>query len=259
MLAETGALLASPAVYAISPLIILACGLAVIRLVTTWNYYRSLKQYDDKPHAGQTIVSPAVIPYSLPWLGHTLSFMSTSPGQFWAKLFAWHPRETGICTLLVGGKKTHIVYSPATVQALFRAKSPNRDEFEADLFGKVFLMPSDQIKNAADGKHFEHEMNAKFLTSFEKVNELTAHFTRVLEDVLNKDAGEVVQMDDIGLYTWIRDRMFTASITALMGEKLLEMYPAYCEDFFGFDNVRRLEYRKASSRLRYLLTCCRRV
>lgn len=54
-------------------------------------------------------------------------------------------------------------------------------------------------------------------------------------EVLDQDAADIVKLEEIGLYDWIRDRMFTASTTALMGEKLLEMYPDYCQDFFKFD------------------------
>ena len=110
-----------------------------------------------------------------------------------------------------------------------------RDVFEDDMYGRVFLMPEEQIRNAQNGKHFEHEMNAAYLTRPERVNELTLHFTRVLDQVFGKDADEIVKKDSVGLYDWLRDRMFTASTTALLGEEILKMYPDYCEDFFKFD------------------------
>ena len=110
-----------------------------------------------------------------------------------------------------------------------------RDQFERDLFGKVFLMSAEQIGNAEAGKHMEHEMNAQYMTKHERVNELTAHFTRVLDEEFSKDAEDMVKRESVTLYHWLRDRMFTASTTALMGETLLQMYPEYCEDFFGFD------------------------
>lgn len=110
-----------------------------------------------------------------------------------------------------------------------------RTVFEDVLYEKVFQMDQQQINNAQSGKHFEHEMNAAYLTRPERVNELTAHFTRVLDEVFSKDADEIVKKGSVGLYDWLRDRMFTASTTVLLGEKILEMYPNYCEDFFKFD------------------------
>ncbi|KAK3072640.1 hypothetical protein LTR53_006455 [Teratosphaeriaceae sp. CCFEE 6253] len=225
-----------PLLYALVPFATVAVLLALVRACTTWRYRASLKQFANVPNSGkpQVVESPQ-IPYTLPWLGNTISFLSPVPGKFFDALFRWHPRSTGICTLLIGGRKTHILFSPPAVHALFKAKSPSRDVFERELFRKVFQLPDDQIHNAEKGKHMEHEMNSKYLTNFERVNELTAQFCKVLGEVLVQDAADVACLDRVGLYQWLRDRMFTASTTALMGEKLLERYPGYCEDFFGFD------------------------
>lgn len=224
-----------PVLYAAAPFALVAILLSLIRLYTTWNYYQTLRQFAETPHASNKSVQPPQIPYTLPFLGNTFSFLAPYPGQYWRSLFTWHPRTTGVCTLLIGGRKTHILFSPSAVQALFKARTPSRDVFERDLFHHVFGMPDEQIHNAEAGKHFEVEMNSQYLTKHERVNELTSHFTRVLEEVLDKDAQEIVQLEEIGLYEWLRDRMFTASTTALMGEKLLQMYPEYCRDFYQFD------------------------
>ncbi len=119
---------------------------------------------------------------------------------------------------------------------MFKNKSLMRDVFEQELYEKIFVFPEDQVRNAINGKHHEHEMNAAYMTRPERVNELTDHFCRVLEEVLDKDANDIVNKDSIGLYDWLRDRMFTASTTALFGEEFFKMYPNYCEDFFYFDN-----------------------
>lgn len=226
----------SPILYALSPFLAIALALILTRLITTWNYYMSLRQFRDSPHGGQKIVTPPQIPYWIPWLGNSLDFLKPSPGAFWSQLFSYHPRDTGVCTLLMGGKKSHIVFSPTTVQAIFKAKSPKRDQFDLELYEHVFKMTPDQAQAAFDGKHSEEIMNGKYMINFEKVNELTEHFTKSLENVLSRDAEVIIKKgEDIGLYDWLRDRMFTASCYALFGEKLKEMYPDYCEDFYGFD------------------------
>ncbi|CAJ2510536.1 Uu.00g095050.m01.CDS01 [Anthostomella pinea] len=221
--------------YAIAPFVVVATLLSAVRLYTTWSYYQTMRQFIESPQDGKKKVKPPQIPYSLPWLGNSLQFLDPKPGHYWSELFAWHPRSTGVCTLLIGGKKTHILFSPSAVQALFKAKTPSRDVFEREMFHHVFGMPDEQIHNFEAGKHSQHEMNSQYLTKHERVNELTSHFTRVLEEVLEKDAREVVELEGIGLYEWLRDRMFTASTTALMGEKLLQVYPTYCRDFYQFD------------------------
>ncbi|KAK3671323.1 hypothetical protein LTR78_008783 [Recurvomyces mirabilis] len=225
-----------PLVYSLAPFAISALVLFLVRAYTTLSYYQSLKQFGDSPKAGKHNVTPPQIPYAIPWLGNTTSFLTSKPGHFWQQLFSWYPRSTGVCTLLIGGRKTHILFSPTAVQAMFKARSPSRDVFEQELLSSVFQLPDDQIKNAWAGKSHENEMNSQYLTKHERVNELTTHFTRVLDDVLSKDADDVINLGEIGLYNWIRDRMFTASTTALMGEKLLQMYPEFCQDFFAFDN-----------------------
>ena len=221
--------------YAVAPFLLIALALSSIRLYTTWNYYDTLKKLELGPKNGKTTISPPQIPYTLPFLGNSLGFLNLQPGQFWQKLFSWHPRTSGACTLLLGGRKTHILYSKHAVQAMFKDRIMKRDVFERDMYFKVFLMPAQQVQYAMDGMHFEHEMNAAYLTRPERVNELTATFCKVLDSVLSKDAEDMVKKDSVGLYDWLRDRMFTASTVALLGDNILKMYPNYCEDFFKFD------------------------
>ncbi|KAK0937496.1 hypothetical protein LTR29_010934 [Friedmanniomyces endolithicus] len=137
--------------------------------------------------------------------------------------------------VLLNSLTSRHVQSPSAVQALFKAKSPSRDVFDRDVFQKVFQLSNDQIHNLEAGRHHEVEMNSKYLTNFERVNELTAGLTKVLDEVLAKDSQEIEKFEDIGLYQWLRDRLFTASTRALFGDELLKMYPAYCEDFYAFD------------------------
>ncbi|KAK0264467.1 hypothetical protein LTS09_001946 [Friedmanniomyces endolithicus] len=239
----------------------MALVLSFVTIYTRWQYYQRLRQFVDGPISGkQQLVESPQIPYTIPILGNTLAFLGPRPGQYWNQLFTGHPRSTGICTLLLGGRKTHILFgdvnyvistppfqnkwrsgiyceaSPSAVQALFKAKSPSRDVFDRDVFQKVFQLSNDQIHNLEAGRHHEVEMNSKYLTNFERVNELTAGLTKVLDEVLAKDSQEIEKFEDIGLYQWLRDRLFTASTRALFGDELLKMYPAYCEDFYAFDS-----------------------
>ncbi|KAI7182905.1 hypothetical protein KC324_g8114 [Hortaea werneckii] len=233
--------------YIAAPLAAIALLLTSIRIYTTWSYYLALRQFTSQPHATtgpgvKQSVTPPQIPYTLPFLGNTRDFLAPYPGQYWTKLFSWHPRSTGICTLLVGGRKTHILFSPPAIRELFKARSPSRDVFEHDLFRKVFELPEQQIRNAEAGKHLESEMNSRYLTKRDRVDELTTHFTAFLGQALSRDAMAAGEAEEVGpagevvnLYAWLRDRMFTASTRALMGDKLLQMYPGYREDFYTFD------------------------
>ncbi|WPH03374.1 cholesterol 7-alpha-monooxygenase [Acrodontium crateriforme] len=221
--------------YTLAPVIFGAVLVTLLRAYTTLNYYWALRQFTDSPHAGKKDISSPQIPYTLPFFGNTFSFLTSNPFAYWVELFSWHSRNTGILTLLVGGRKTHIVFAPAAVQALFKSKTPNRDIFEVDLFKKVFEFTSEQLQSAIAGKDFEHEMNATYLVKHEKVNELTAGFCKVLDEVLSEDAADLSKLGETQLYIWLRKHMFEASVTALMGENLLKQYPDFMTDFYQFD------------------------
>ncbi|CZT21397.1 uncharacterized protein RCC_07260 [Ramularia collo-cygni] len=218
------------AVYILSPFAAIAALLALTRILTTINYWRSLRDFKD--NGGKQVVHSPQLPYTIPFIGNAFQFMGNQPGVPY-RLF---PRSTGVCSVLMGGMKTHILYSPTVIQALFRSKSATRDVFEVEMFSHVLAMPMEQIEHAEATKQNELELNSKYLFNFERVNELTSHFITMLESALDEDAEHVVSLDKIGLYEWLRKRMFTASCNTLFGEKLLEMYPDYCEDFFEFDS-----------------------
>ena len=63
-------------------------------------------------------------------------------------------------------------------------------------------------------------------------------FTKVLKDQFAGElkGGEGEKNEASGLYAWLQGRMFKASTTALMGSRLLEVYPNLREDFFEFDH-----------------------
>lgn len=218
-----------------APFVLIALILSFTRISTTINYYRALHNFTKDGPGGQRILAPPQIPYTLPWLGNALSFLTMTPGRFWDRTFAWYPASAGVLTMLVGGRRTHVLFAPAAISALFRAKAPTREGFEAEMYAKVFLMDPAQIRLTETSKQLEHEVNSKYLTNFERVNELTATFTAELDRMLARDAAQVEQLGPVGIYEWLRDRMFDASVIALDGKHLLEMYPQYGADFFKFE------------------------
>ena len=90
--------------------------------LTTLRYHDAMKPTRSTGKDSPPLSEPATIPHSIPWLGHALQFLLSPPGQYWQNLFSWHPRSSGICTLLIAGRKTHIVYSRTAAQVLLRHK-----------------------------------------------------------------------------------------------------------------------------------------
>lgn len=78
----------------------------------------------------------------------------------------------------------------------------------------------------------------RYLLEKKAVNGLTANFMRVLNDQIARALD--VKADEgkeqvVSLYDWIQEKMFVASTTALMGSRMLEIYPNLGEDLFVFD------------------------
>ncbi len=108
------------AVYAATPFVTVALVLSFVTVYTRWQYYQRLRQFIDRPLSSkQQLVESPQIPYTIPILGNTLSFLAPRPGQYWDQLFTGHPRSTGICTLLLGGRKTHILFGDVNAGVAF--------------------------------------------------------------------------------------------------------------------------------------------
>ena len=84
----------------------------------------------------------------------------------------------------------------------------------------------------------QENINHRYVLETKAVNALTAEFTKVLAKQLKMDCGTGKDNEDrkeVDLFAWLQDRMFTASTTAFMGSRILEIYPTLRKDFFDFD------------------------
>jgi len=219
------------------PAVFIASVLLFTRLYTQWRYRKQVRQYARSPSSEkeQFLYHPPQVPYTLPFLGNALDFLVPTPGLFFRHLFQTHPRDTGAATLNLGTNSTHIIFNPHAVNAMFKDRQLSRKRLDRMLIKKCFDVQSDEVEIYYRDPAIEHALNKEYLLKTERVNELTIHFSRVLAEKLAHDAETLPADQDIGLYAWLRDRMFTASTTALMGKHLIEMYPELCTDFFGFD------------------------
>ncbi|KAF1352502.1 cytochrome P450 [Delphinella strobiligena] len=223
------------AIYICSPAIFVLLVVSITRLSTEVSYYYTSSLHRNNYSTKEKPQEPPQIPYNIPFLDHAISFLSTHPIHFFDYISRSHPRDTGGYTLLLGGRKTYVLTSPKAVQALFKARGPHRDKFNADIFEKgLAVSSSDTVKFYSD-KAAQEKLNDNFLLRSDRVNELTFEFSRGLQQVLDEASDTIEQMGEMGLYTWLRDRMFKASTDALMGERLLESYPGLCNDFFEFE------------------------
>ena len=239
-------------IIALPTLLVFGIVLIAVRLYTTYRYRHSLSLHSPSAAKSTKPNPPPPIPYSIPFLGHVIAFLAPYPGDFWSHLFRSHPRTTGACSLLLGGKHSHILFSPSAVQALFKARGLNRDGFNLQIAELGLGIEYKEavkyfgINEAADESGLtpvqqQEWVNHNYLLEKKSVNELTAEFTRVLQEQLAaekfKSEGEdkTTEGRTEHLYSWLQARIFQASTTAFMGSRILEIYPNLRADFFDFD------------------------
>lgn len=235
----------------IVPFLVIAGVLMTARFYTTIRYCLALPCHTSATDKSAKAKPPPPVPYTIPILGHTISFLAPRPGEFWTNLFRSHPRATGACTLLLGGRNIHVLFSPSAIQALFKTRGTAHDSFKLQVVEKgLGIDHKEGLRFFGIGEGPDHtgitpaqqleNIDHNYLLGKKSVNELTAEFVRVLRDQvkskLKGEGGEGKETED-GLYAWLQDMMFNASTTAFMGSRMLEVYPNLREDFFNFDRV----------------------
>jgi hypothetical protein len=220
----------------VSQTLLALCLLPALAMLLTWSfttarYYRQISSLRK-----QSVAEPAQIPYAIPWLGHAIAFLLSPPGSYWDRLFAWHSRSTGICTLLIAGTKTHIIYSKTAAQVLLRHHLAVREDFDTKISTNILDMGVEDVERTETGRHDDTALNRKYLMGPDSVVELTARFAANLEKYLLDDDLKAERSQPVALYYgWLRDRMFRATCHSFLGSRLLEGYPLLAEDIWSFD------------------------
>lgn len=187
------------------------------------------------------VQEPAQIPYTIPWLGSARDFLRPQPGSFVTKLLSWHGRDAGACTVLLGGERIHLLYSTTAISAMFKLKhsTANRDKHSQSITCDVLGMPAEDWTKFGPCQHDDTMIAHEFLLRQSHANEVAKEFSRchgarLRQEMLavRAEAGGRRQVD---LYAWLKSVQFDASVTALMGEHVLEVYPTFGEDFAAFD------------------------
>ena len=188
-----------------------------------------------------------------------MTFLNENPGSFWRMLRA-KLRDTGanvqVCTILLGGKRAHVVNSAAAVQALFKSKHVSRELFnyqiatqalgtsrrDAELMwppsidaGHPTLTATEKDKTKVDKKDGMDALNHEYLLSQTAVNSLTNKFMEYFRSALETEDFDR-EWKTVDLLSWLKKIMFNASTTAVLGTKILEMNPNLAEQFWEYDS-----------------------
>lgn len=236
--------------YVLAAVAFIASVLAYTRLYTTLRYRRSLAALTTTSASKSTqTFAPPRIPYTIPFLGSTVDFLAPKPGLFWTALFKQHPRSIGCCTLRLGPRTAHIIHDPHAVQALFKSKDGNRLEFNIQIARTSLGVPEsdiqkyhgtdkkDRVVSRADAREEEHQLalveriNLETILKADAVNELTTELCRQMQ----KRFDMLQDGQEVDIAKWLRKDMFEASGRALLGEKVFEYYPTFCDEFWDFE------------------------
>lgn len=184
---------------------------------------------------------PAPLPYTIPWLGSAQEFLNPKIGSFFTKLSSWHPREAGACTVLLGGERLNIVYSPTAVNAMFKLKNSvaNRDAFGQTVMTAACGMLPEDFQKYGPNQHKDHQISQEFLLRQSNANELAWEFIRCFTDNIRAEVqalrGQEEPRREVDLYAWLKPLQFASSCTALMGNHIMQAYPDFAQDFVDFD------------------------
>ena len=166
-----------------------------------------------------------------------------------------------LCTTRMGPAKCYIVTGGQNIQAMFKmSRHLSSDQLERQILKSVFHVPDHDIdivqQPARDDKGKVTDMGKKnrmydiekiyenFMLTPHAVNFLTRNFLNVFGEALDK-APEIplppeassreAEWATVNFYEWLKDHMFTASATAFLGSRVLEINPDFAKDFWIFE------------------------
>ncbi|KXT11119.1 hypothetical protein AC579_640 [Pseudocercospora musae] len=214
-------------------LIIGAC-LALVcftRAYTTVAYHRAIK-------TEHGVVHSPVLPYSIPWFGHTLRFLDKDAQRWYPKHVLAPPHD--VFSLMVGGRRTIIVTNAAATRHLFRhtySGGLTRENFVGDLLGKCLLVSPNDISviNTGEGRKAQEEVFLRYLSRREDVRELTRLYSERLAMSYESIPDDKDTSRNVHLYAWLREHIMKSSLATFFGDHLLHVCPDLCTDIFHFD------------------------
>lgn len=211
-------------------------------LYTTFNFY-SASAFPPSSRAGfaEKAITPPCLPYAIPWLGNTLSFLDQTPGRFWKSLRSRLGDKNDACTIVLGGMPTYILAMGAE-NLMKQTKITNRDRFDEIVLRQGFGTRKDDFEKFYRTAHglvggkgkmtWQDSLYHEYLLAPLQVNVLTSKFV----ETFRQELGKLPVSSSQDLVRAVRDAMFTASTTAFMGSKVLELCPNWASDFWTFDS-----------------------
>ncbi|KAF7155431.1 hypothetical protein CNMCM5623_007502 [Aspergillus felis] len=202
-------------------------------LVTSliYNYLFTTVQSIYALHRSQNGRGPPILPYTIPFLGHSFSLLQDT-GAFVHSLRKRYGNSLPVQVVLgpirgyfMSGPDANMFGTPSHAMHLYRNDNSGIDP--TPLRG-THVPPERRVY------FHQHQSAHRFLTG-QALRRMTERFMRFLSDEINDDTrigGEWVQLP--GLYSFWKSRIFHAAVKALFGPYLLSLTPSFEEDFWEY-------------------------
>ncbi|EWZ29436.1 cytochrome P450 [Fusarium oxysporum Fo47] len=196
---------------------------------------------------GQSAREPPRVPYWIPYVGNTIGFAFDTE-RFLSSILSKFGKVP--LRIFVGAEPMYFIPHGQPIIELFKAsrhlttKSLGvmtvRDAFglpESDM--PIYVDEDSQFGHVDPLKRFDFVQHRDLhaLLTGGPLNSMTAKFVEVYSDIIEKDTrlneDDWTEVDD--LYEWLKNNLLRAAITALCGDKFLEISPNFLEDFWLFD------------------------
>ncbi|RKK83075.1 hypothetical protein BFJ63_vAg12946 [Fusarium oxysporum f. sp. narcissi] len=196
---------------------------------------------------GQSAREPPRVPYWIPYVGNTIGFAFDTE-RFLSSILSKFGKVP--LRIFVGAEPMYFIPHGQPIIELFKAsrhlttKSLGvmtvRDAFglpECDM--PIYVDEDSEFGHVDPLKRFDFVQHRDLhaLLTGGPLNSMTAKFVEVYSDIIEKDTrlneDDWTEVDD--LYEWLKNNLLRAAITALCGDKFLEISPNFLEDFWLFD------------------------
>ena len=179
------------------------------------------------------------LPAVIPWLGSVPSFLVRKPNKFWKDLFNWYSRSAGACSMILGGKRSVVVFDPQAIVSIFKDRKISRESFDEQVV--VNALGVSQHNANLMFKHGpglnpihpdEMAINLEYLMKADRVTEMTTQFIRAFTDEIQD---EFDQPTEVNINEWLRITMFPAATEALMGRDIVDQIPDLWKMYYQFE------------------------
>lgn len=234
------------------PLVFVAALVIGTYVVSTIRYHLILRQYRAHPVSPHGQKAPRVLPtlplpYTLPFVGHSLGLLNSAPGAFWMSVGKALPAAAGgACRLMLAGRHDqHLLLTPAGRAAVTNYRTLGRHFISRDVvvaaFGAEILDANHSCLRTDKGRTADEEIFAEHLLRADSTAELITTFTAGLRSVLTNNingseetsGSEVAQ--EVSLCEWLWPQVFHASTLTFMGRDILSMNPTLPADHEAFE------------------------